>query len=426
MKLIWPATALVAAAALLGAVTPLLHDGTTASGNVSTATPTATRAPATTPTPSPAPSPPPAPAEGPGLMVAECRGAADHSARAIFLWTPSRAGTQWLDISIFNNGFAPGTFVAAGAFAPQSWGFVWDGLLQGTTHFARVNTLTAAGWMSSQTLAFYTPVCSGSGAPAAAPDMQRLRDGIAAAIEGSGIDTAVAITDLRTGETVDVQGDDVRLPGCTINLFVLMRVVVDLQAGKYPESDVGDLIGQTINRSDPILARRLMMDRIGEGDVAKGVARVTDFMHALGMTSTLMDHPPAFEEESHNGGGDNRITARDVNRGLQALWDGRALTPGWRDYLLGKMTLVKPGLNYLIPAGVGYGATVSHKNGFLYSEGWADNDIGIVWFDRGGQRYGYAISFFTEGVASKYADIPMGQQVSSLAWQWFAGRYGTP
>ena len=105
-----------------------------------------------------------------------------------------------------------------------------------------------------------------------------------------------------------------------------------------------------------------------------------------GMTDTLMDHPPAFPEESLYGGGDNRITARDVNKGLKALWDGRVLNPFWRDYMLQKMTLVKPGLNYLIAAGAGAGATVSHKNGFLYEEGWADNDIGIVWYERGGER----------------------------------------
>ena len=144
------------------------------------------------------------------------------------------------------------------------------------------------------------------------------------------------------------------------------------------------------------------------------------------MTSTLMDHPPAFPEESLFGGIDNRITARDVNRGLQGLWDGRVLNAWWRDYMLYKMTLVKPGLNYLIPVGTSPGAIVSHKNGFLYSEGWADNDIGIVWFDRGGQRYGYAISFFTQNVRNKYDDIPLGQTVSSLAYQWFVGRYGYP
>ncbi len=347
--------------------------------------------------------------------------------RVTFLWAPSRSGTQWLDLSLTNDGFAPGAFISAGGFAPPVYAFVWPGLVQGTTHFARVNTLTTEGWKSSQTLSFYTPVCDGGASqPAPAADMAQLRADIAAAVAGTSIDTAVAITDLRTGETIDVQGDDQRLPGCTINLFALMRVVVDLQARKYQEPDVGDTIGQTINRSDPILARRLTRDAVGDGDLAAGMTRVNDFMHALGMTSTLLDHPPAFPQESLYGAGENRITARDVNRGLQALWGDRVLNPWWRDYLLYKMTLVKPGLNYLIPIGTSEGAVVSHKNGFLFQEGWADNDIGIVWYERAGERYGYAISFFTENVPGKYDDIPLGQQISSLAYQWFVSRYGYP
>jgi len=403
------------------------HVAARASAATRTSTPTATRTAGPTPTPTPAPPPRPAPAIGPGIMTAQCLGAARNAVRTTFLWAPSRGGSQWLDLSIFNNGFAPGTFVSTGTLGPPVYGFIWSGMLEGTTHFARVNTLTSAGWKTSETLAFYTPVCDGGASiPAPADDMMQLRDDIADAIAGTTINTAVAITDLRTGETVDVNGDQQRLPGCTINLFALMRVVVDLQASKYTEPDPGDLIGQTINRSDPITARRLTRDWVGDGDLAKGITRVNDFAHALGMTSTLMDHPPAFPEESIFGGGENRITARDVNRGLQALWGGRVLNAWWRDYLLYKMTLVKPGLNYLIPIGASADTIVSHKNGFLYQEGWADNDIGIVWYERGGERYGYAISFFTENVAGKYDDIPMGQQVSSLAFQWFVSRYGYP
>jgi beta-lactamase class A len=360
-------------------------------------------------------------------MVAECRGTGAYDVRVFFLWGPSRSGPQWLDLSIFNNNFAPGTFIGVGALGADRWGFVWDGLSQGTTHFARVNTLTPSGWHTSRTLSFYTPVCDPSlVSPPPAQDMLTLRSNIEQAIARHGINTAVAITDLQTGETIDVRGYEARLPGCTINLFALIRVVVDLQQGRYPEPAPGDLIGQTINRSDPITARTLMKYYVGGGDLGRGMQEVNEFMHALGMNDTLMDHPPAYPHESLFGYIDNRITARDANRGLQALWDGRALGPGWRDYMLRKMTLVKPGLNYLIPAGIGYGATASHKNGFLYAEGWADNDIGIVWFERGGRRYGYAISFFTQGVPTKYADIPLGQTISSLAWQWFVGRYGWP
>ena len=424
MKILAAAALAITTVAIAAMLLPA-HTASTVSAAKATHTPTRTIA-RPTPSPTPAPPPAPAPAQGPGIMIAECAAGTPNGVRVIFLWTPSRSGPQWLDLSLVNNGFAPGTFVSMGSLAPQTWGWVWTGVLEGSTHFARVNTLTAAGWKPGETLAFYTPVCSGRRDPAPTSDMLRLRDDIAAAIDGTTINTAVAITDLRTGETIDVNGDVTRLPGCTINLFALMRVVVDLQAGRYPEPEPGDLIAQTINRSDPITARRLTRDWIGDGDLATGMKRVNDFMHALGMNDTLMDHPPAFPEESLFGGIENRITARDVNRGLEALWSGRVLDPGWRDYLLYKMTLVKPGLNYLIPIGASADATVSHKNGFLYQEGWADNDIGIVWFQRGGERYGYAISFFTENVPGKYDDIPLGQDISSLTFQWFVSRYGYP
>ncbi len=361
-------------------------------------------------------------------MRAECSIAMAGTARVTLLWTPSGAGAQYLDLSIYNNGFAAGTFVFVGGFGASLYGYIWDGLRAATTHFARVNTRTNAGWRESTTLAFYTPECGVKpNGPPPAPDMLTLRDRIAAAIDESQIDTAVAITDLRTGEVIDVAGETPRLPGCTINLFALMRVVADLQEYRYPEPEAGDLIAQTINRSDPVTARELVRTWLGGSDLYAGIGRVNDFIRALGMSHTVLDHPPGFPEESAGGEGKgNTITAMDVNTGLEALWDGRVLAPFWRDYLLYKMTLVKPGLNYLVPAGASADATVSHKNGFLFEEGWADNDVGIVWYERGGERYGYAISFFTENVPDKYADIPLGQHISALAFQWFVGRYGYP
>lgn len=424
-RLLGIAAVFAVGSALAGAL--IVNVGAQAAPGAPKLTPTRTATPRVTPTATATPIVPRA-AEGPGIMLAECTGGSANSVRVFFLWTPSRAGTQFLDLSVFNNGFAPSSFVGVGPFPSDRWGFIWDGLVQGTTHYVRVNTLTSQGWKSTAPFSFFTPICDANAySPPPAADMLALRSSIDAAIAGSGINTAVAITDLRTGETIDVNGANNRLPGCTINLFVLMRVAVDLQAGLYAEPRPGDLIGQTINRSDPITSRTLLKDYIGGGDLYRGLNDMNVFLQSLGMRDTLMDHPPAFFHESVFGNPiDNRITALDSNRGLKALWDGRVLSPGWRDYMLQKMTLVKPGLNYLIPAGTSAGATSSHKNGFLYAEGWADNDIGIVWYERGGQRYAYAISFFTQNVPTKYADIPLGQNISSLAYQWFVGRYGYP
>src|SRR3990170_1996995 len=113
------------------------------------------------PASSPASADPSPPATAPLALSQEC-GAAPGTVRVTFAWTPSRAGQQWLDLSLANNGFQPQTFAAAGPLPPQSATYTWDGLLSGAPHFARVNTLAPDGWAASQTLAFRTLRCSGA------------------------------------------------------------------------------------------------------------------------------------------------------------------------------------------------------------------------------------------------------------------------
>lgn len=95
-----------------------------------------------------------------GAVAQGCSVLTAGTIRAVFTWTPAAAGaTQWLDLSLSNNGFAPGSFVAAGPLPPGSGSYVWEGLLAGRTHYWRVNTLGPAGWASSQTGSFATGEC---------------------------------------------------------------------------------------------------------------------------------------------------------------------------------------------------------------------------------------------------------------------------
>jgi beta-lactamase class A len=356
------------------------------------------------------------------VSAQQCDTSSPGSVSATISWVPSRRGGQWLDISLFNNRFAPGTFIGIGPFPPRTNAFVWSGLRPGLTHFLRINTLSPYGWEPSQSIAFATQACGdGSVLPQPNDDFLGLRDRLAAEIAASGVNAAVAVTDLQTGESIDVNGDEPRLPGCTINFFVLLSVVMDLQEGLYGEDEVGDLIARTVWSSNPITARDLLR-KTGMGDLGTGLAKVDQLLDLLGLSISTYDHPPAYPHESLQGSA-NLLTASEINRALTALYEARIVEPAWRDYLLNKMMGVKPGLQYLIPAGVGDGV-VSHKNGFFADpSGWVDNDAGVVIFDRSGNRYGYAISFFTENVPYKYADIPLGQTVSQLVWQYFSSRY---
>ncbi|MEX1104216.1 MAG: serine hydrolase, partial [Dehalococcoidia bacterium] len=202
---------------------------------------------------------------------------------------------------------------------------------------------------------------------------------------------------------------------------VIIRTLQDVQAGRYPLSDVEATIRQTLWASDASAALQLY-EKAGDGDHALGVQRVLDMARGLGLRHSIIDHPPAFPEYSLGISEPNLFTADEVNVLLAALYDGELLDAEWTPWLLDAMTRVKPGLNYLTAYGTG--GTVSHKNGFLPNGGsWVDNDAGIVRFERGGRELAYAITFMSEGVQTKYADIPLGQQLSVMAWEHFDAAY---
>jgi hypothetical protein len=86
------------------------------------------------------------------LPHATCAGGS--TATVTFSWTPTNPGLQWLDLTLADNGFAPGTFIGVGPLEAGTSSFAWSGLLPGLPHFWRVHTLTDAGWQASETGAF--------------------------------------------------------------------------------------------------------------------------------------------------------------------------------------------------------------------------------------------------------------------------------
>jgi len=179
--------------------------------------------------------------------------------------------------------------------------------------------------------------------PAVDPAMLDLRDQLAAAIDASGINAAVAVTDLQTRESIDVNGDAPRHAGCTLNWFVLLSNVIDVQEGVYPVSEIDTLISRTIYGSNPVTARDLLI-KTGDGSVEGGVAKVRRLLTALGLNDSIFDHPPGYSEQYTTDGSLNTLTATDADRALAAVYRGDVLDPEWRDYLLEKLTNVKEGL----------------------------------------------------------------------------------
>ena len=80
----------------------------------------------------------------------------NNKVRITVTWVTYNQGHQWVDLSLFNNGFAWGTFLGAGPLPSWQSSLTWDGLISGYWHYLRVNTLTSWGWVPSHTIAFFT------------------------------------------------------------------------------------------------------------------------------------------------------------------------------------------------------------------------------------------------------------------------------
>lgn len=230
---------------------------------------------------------------------------------------------------------------------------------------------------------------------------------------------AVAVTDLRTGETVSVNGDRPQLAGCSINYFLLLQVTRDLQAGRHTITEVDGLVRTTTWSSNATTALHLYRV-LGDGDALAGVARVDALIREeLRLPNTILNHPPAFAGAINLRGGDNWLSANDANTALAALWRGEGLTPEWRSYLLDRLAAVEPGLNYLV--GSVEGAVVHHKNGFFwYSGGYVDNDIGIVRLLVNDEEVPFAMSFLSEEVRTRYGDLALARELIGLAVDQFS------
>jgi beta-lactamase class A len=231
----------------------------------------------------------------------------------------------------------------------------------------------------------------------------------------------VAVTDLQTGHTIGVNDNIEMASGCIMNLFLIVEVLRQVDEGALDLDDVRALVAQTIYASDASTAYDLYAIA-GDGDIAAGVAEVTDLIQDLGLGASRIDHPPAYQWEVFEA---NIITAREVNEMLAQLYAGQILNEELTAYLLEQMTSVSGGLNYLTAFLPGE-ATVSHKNGFFYNDsGWVDNDTAIVRFGPS-LEYAYAITFLSDDVFELYSDIYLGQQLVGDTGESFSSRYPNP
>ena len=259
----------------------------------------------------------------------------------------------------------------------------------------------------------------------ASPQFLALRDALASEIaeyqaQVGSIDVAVAVTDLQTGETISVGGNDVHKTGCTINLFALLATVGEFEAGRGDPASVAYNIRVGIGGSYPPQVKQFLQKVFPSYEA--GVARAQEMMRSWGMVVSKFHQVPYYP----TGTQINALTALETNLALAKLYRGEMFSPEWTTYTLAKLREVNAGLNYILPGRLPSSASVAHKIGY-YSDrdGWVNNDAGIVTFtgSDGGQK-AYAITYFSQKARTEYTGYSFGARLSRIAWDWFDEKYG--
>ena len=256
------------------------------------------------------------------------------------------------------------------------------------------------------------------------PEFLALRDTLAKEIETyaaqvGGIDVAVAVTDIQTGQTISVNGNVFHRTGCTINLFALLAAVGEFEAGRADPSQLVRSIRVGIGGSYPPEVRRFL-ERIF-GSHRAGVDRAQEMMRSWGMVASEFHQVPYYA----TGTAVNRLTALEVNLALTKLYRGEMFSPEWTAYTLARLREVNVGLNYMLPGRLPSSAVVAHKIGFYADwDGWVNNDAGVVTFTGSdGQQKAYVITYLSQKARTEYTGYSFGARLSGIVWDYFEATY---
>ncbi len=259
------------------------------------------------------------------------------------------------------------------------------------------------------------------------PEMIGLRDQLVSVINEykvsvPSIDVGIAVTDLVTGETASISGNDVHKTGCVINLFGLLSVVDVFEAGLGSPGGQEYSIRRGIGGSYPPEVRNFLGRTFG--DYQEGVQHARDLMASWGLKIANYDHVPYY------GSGDNPppniVTPLEMNSVLVRLYRGELFDEEWTNYTISVLNDSYSYVDYILPKYLPYNATVGHKIGYFWDyDGWVNNDVGIVTFTGAdGQKKAYAISYFSQFAPSEYAGYSFGARISLAVWNFMAPRYG--
>ncbi len=240
------------------------------------------------------------------------------------------------------------------------------------------------------------------------------------------LNTGVIFLDLQTGDYVDFNGDKVYATASIIKLPILIaffqavdagtirldetwtmtRDVIVGESGDFQDLPVNSripaqsVVDKMITISDNT-ATNMVIKRLG------GIAAVNRRFQQMGLSNTrLRDWLPDVD-------GSNTTTPKDMVQLLVMLDRRSLLSPSSQANALDIMRRVKN--RKLLAAGIGPGATIAHKTGYI---GSLLGDAGIIEMPNG-KRYVAAVIVANDREDSAWDFIP---QVSQIVYSYFNNR----
>ncbi|MDX2704243.1 serine hydrolase [Streptomyces sp. PA03-6a] len=263
---------------------------------------------------------------------------------------------------------------------------------------AGVAVPVAAGAATAEAAAATPQVSCSSAAPGLAAKLQR---DITSALEGGTARTAVSVHDRTTGTSCTLRADQHFDSASTVKVTVLATLLRDVrQHHRHLTSREAGLATAMITKSDNDATTALWKQL--------GVAKVSDFLSAAGMTHTVPDGAGAW--------GLTQITAGDEQKLMDLLTAPNAvLGDNARAYALKLMNEVVPSQRWGAPAGAPDSAVVHVKNGWLSraTHGWRVHSLGA--FTGGG--HDYSITVLTDDDATMASGIATVEGVSRAIHQ---------
>ena len=131
-----------------------------------------------------------------------------------------------------------------------------------------------------------------------------------------------------------------------------------------------------------------------------------------------MVRPDTTPNEAGYWGLTTTTAADQVQLLKKVAYPNSLLTDASRNYELGLMTNVDPDQAWGVSSGVGAGATIAIKNGWLPldSGGWQINSIGYIH----GDGRDYLVAVLTDGQATEADGIDAIEGLSDLIWKALA------